>query len=163
MNLVSFSRRGSPPVMQRQMPPSPVRPSMPLLMFKVTQRDRLIKRRLRDAPRPSLGPPWRIGGERVKGVATQRRREKSKNSPRRKHPLTYIHRNLPLLGSPCSARASRVQRDLRSYRCSHERRLSRGLIKSDIYSGTVAKSHGGERDLEGWRRWPFLSLSYWMI
>lgn len=26
------------------------------------------------------------------------------------------------------------------------------LIKSDICSGTVAKSHGGERDLEGWGR-----------
>lgn len=51
MNLVGFSRRGRPPVMQRQMPPVP---RQPLLMFKVMQRDRLIKRRLRDVLGPSL-------------------------------------------------------------------------------------------------------------
>lgn len=51
MNLVGFSRRGRPPVMQRQMLPVL---RQPLLMFKVMQRDRLIKRRLRNALGPSL-------------------------------------------------------------------------------------------------------------
>lgn len=64
MNLVGFSRRGRPPVMLRQMPPVP---RQPLLMFKVMQRDRLIKRRLRDALGPSLSHHDRLvtSGSRV--------------------------------------------------------------------------------------------------
>lgn len=51
MYLVGFSRRCRPPVMQRQMPA--VQRQL-LLMFKVMQGDRLIKRRLREAPGPSF-------------------------------------------------------------------------------------------------------------
>lgn len=95
MNLVGFSRRGRPPVMQRQMPPVP---RQPLLMFKVMQRDRLIKRRLRDALWPSLSrhdglvtsgsrvlQPRHRGGRRMKMVPPRTNR-----SPARAHARTSL-------------------------------------------------------------------------
>lgn len=146
MNLVGFSRRGRPPVMQRQMPPVP---RQLLLMFKVMQRDRLIKRRLRDALGPSLSHheglvtsgsrvlQARHGGRRMKMVPQE-------------HHITHMHRHtyspssLPLL-SPCH----RSSTGFTIVQVFTERRLSHVLIKPDIYSGTVAKSHRGEWDLKG--------------
>ena len=86
--------------MQRQMPPVSCQP---LLMFKVMQRDRLIKRRLRDVLGPSLSHhdglvttgsrvlQPRDGGRRIEMVPQEQ-------------PLTCIHTYIenPLLFlSPC--------------------------------------------------------------
>jgi len=53
---------------------------------------------------------------------------------------------VPLEHSLVPPRTHRATRDLDllSYRCSHQRRLSRLLIKPDIYSGTASKSPRGE-------------------
>lgn len=82
MYLVGFSRRSRPPVMQRQM--LSVWHQL-LLMFKVMQGDRLIKRRLRDALGLSLSRPAglvtsgsrvllpRLKGRRIKMFRQERR------------------------------------------------------------------------------------------
>lgn len=105
MNLVGFSRRGCLPVMQRQMPP--VSPQV-LLMFKVMQRDGLIKRRLRDALGPSLGPPWRIGDKRSRMVLLRDGGGRMKTTCHPSHPNFPMHRHTctkqepACLLSPCS-------------------------------------------------------------
>lgn len=148
MNLVGFSRMGRPPVMQRQMPPVP---RQLLLMFKVMQRDRLIKRRLRDALGPSLSHheglvtsgsrvlQARHGGRRMKMVPQEHH-----VAHIHAHRHTYSPSSLPLL-SPCH----RSSTGFTIVQVFTERRLSHVLIKPDIYSGTVAKSHRGEWDLKG--------------
>lgn len=145
MNLVGFSRRGRPPRNAKTNAPCP--PRLPPLMFKVMQGDRLIKRRLRDALRPSLSHhdgsvtsgsrvlQLRGGGRRMKMVPQE-------------HPLTYIHTNLPPPLSPTLSRRHHSSAGFTIVQVFTERRLGHVLIKQDIYSGTVAKSHGGEWDLQ---------------
>lgn len=152
MNLVGFSRRGWPPVMQRQIPPVP---RQLLLMFKVMQRDRLIKRRLGEALGPSLSHH-----EGLVTVGSRVLQPRQNGPPRAPCPHTHTRASssLPLL-SPCH----RSSTGFTMVQVFTETRLSHGLIKPDIYSGTVSKWHRGERDQKGWGCWPSLSLSYWMI
>lgn len=108
MNLVCFSRRGWPPVLQRQMPSVP---RQLLLMFKVMQRDRLIKRRLGDALGPSLSHHG--GSVTVRSRVLKPRR----SGPPTATPCPRTH-NTPGLLSPCFHHVTAVQLDLRWYRCS---------------------------------------------
>lgn len=91
---------GVRPLMQRQMPPVPRQPP---LRFNVIQRDRLIKRRLRDVPGPSLSRRDRLvtSGSRV--LQPRHGGGRMETLPQ-EHALTPMHRqaspSVPLL-SPC--------------------------------------------------------------
>lgn len=148
MNLVGFSRRGRPPVMQRQMPPVP---RQPLLMFKVMQRDRLIKRRLRDALGPSLSHHDGLVTSRSRVLQPRGGGRRMKMVPQ-EHPLTYVHARTHIPSSPPFPLLSPCHHSSTGFTIVQvftERRLGHVLIKPDIYTGTVAKSHRGEWDLKG--------------
>lgn len=144
MNLVGFSRRGRPPVMQRQMPPVP---RLPLLMFKVMQRDRLIKRRLRDVLGPSLSCHDGLvtSGSRV----LQRRGggRRMKMAPQ-EHPFSVRTHKPPSPSFPSLLLCHRSSTGFTITQVNTGKRLGHVLIKPDIYSETVAKSHRGEWDLK---------------
>ena len=93
MNLVGLSRRGRPPIMQRQMPPVP---HQPLLMFKVMRRDRLIKRRLRDALGPSLSHHDGLVASGSRMLQPRDGRRRMEMVPQ-ELPFTYIHTHKPSL------------------------------------------------------------------
>lgn len=150
MNLVGFSRRGRPLVMQRQMPPATLQL---LLMFKVMQRDRLIKRRLRDAPGPSFS---RLEGLVTSGSRVSEPRDggrRMETVPQEQPPHPHTHTAAYSAGKPSSPSfplhspchhswAGFTILQVFTARC-----LGPVLINPDIYS--VAKSHRGEYDLKG--------------
>lgn len=160
MNLVGFSRRDCLPIMQRQMPP--VLPKL-LLMFKVMQRDRLIKRRLRDALGPSLSCHDGLVTSRSRVLQPRDGGRRMEIVPQ-EHPLTYkhtyththwhTHTHAYIAHQPSSPTFLSLWQRLHSsaeftiVQVFTERHLSHILIKAGIYSGTVAKSHRGERDLK---------------
>lgn len=137
MNLVGFSRRGHLPVMQRQMPPVPCQP---LLMFKVMQRDRLIKRRLRDVLGLSLSHHDGLVTSRSRVLQPRDGVRRMEMVPQ-EHPLTCIHIYTPTsafsfsLLSPCHHSSTGFM----IAQVFTERHLIHVLIKPDTYSGTVAK------------------------
>lgn len=153
MYLLGFSRRSRPPVMQRQMLSVQL-----LLMFKVIQADRLIKRRLRDVLGPSLSHLAGLvtSGSRVLLPRLKGWRIKMFHP---EHRLSHVQARIFHPLSPWPQRSV----GFTIVQVFAGRRLVRGLIKPDIYSGTVAKSQKGESDQRRWGCWPFLHLSYWMI
>lgn len=151
MYLVGFSRRSCPPVMQRQM--LSVQRQL-LLMFKVMQGDRLIKRRLRDALGPSLSHPAGLVTSRSR-VLLPRPKGRWIKMFHQEHHLSYVHAHIFHPLSPWPQRSA----GFTIVQVFAGRRLVRGLIKPDIYSGTVTKSHKGELDKRRWGCWPFLHLS----
>lgn len=155
MYLVGFSRRCRPPVMQRQM--LGVQRQL-LLMFKVMQGDRLIKRRLREAPGPSFSHREGLvtNGSRV---LLPRYKGRWIKMFHQKHHLTYKHTHLFHPPSPWPQRST----GFTIVQVFPVRRLIHVLIKPDICSGTVAKSHKGELAQKRWGCWPFVHLSYWII
>jgi len=139
MNLVGFSWRGCLHVMQRQMHPVP--PQV-LLMFKVMQKDRLIKRRLRDALGSSLSHHDGLvtRGSRVLQPRDGGRRGKTvpKEQPPHLHRQAYSAHEpssatLPLL-SPCH----RSSAEFTIIQVFTEGHLGYVLIKPYVCSWTMA-------------------------
>lgn len=130
MNLVGFSRRSCPPGMQRQMPPVP---RQLLLMFKVMQEDRLIKRRLRDALGPSLSHHEGLVTSRSRMLLPRHRAKRMETVPQEHylsihahtHTQAHTYFSLSLPCPHCSAGFTIVQ-------VYTERRLGHVLIKPDI-------------------------------
>lgn len=138
--------------MQRRMPRAQ---RQLLLMFKVMRGDRLIKRRLGEAPGPSFSLR--------EGSVTSRSRVLLPSYKGRwikmfhqEHHLAHVWAQIFHPASPWPRRSD----GFTIVQVFAGRRLVHVLIRPDR---TVAKSPKGELDQKRWGRWPFLHLSYWVI